>query len=182
MEAVKCDLIRELFAVLAKRCRFSETDILVPFHKADAAECIFYCHIQGIIIQPIGIVRDELLIFRCIHKSLFFRILKCDLQDFEPGQIDFLIVHVMFIVSEVITVTDLLRQKPFFDQNLQIDIVRVPRKSGKRLIRRVSVSGRSERQDLPQPVAGLLQKIHKTIAFPAKGSDPICGRDTGYRQ
>ena len=70
----------------------------------------------GIIIQPIGIVRDELLIFRCIHKSLFFRILKCDLQDFEPGQIDFLIVHVMFIVSEVITVTDLLRQKPFFDQ------------------------------------------------------------------
>ena len=74
------------------------------------------------------------------------------------------------------------QQQSLLCQRLKIDIIRVPRKSGKTLIRAVSIAGRSQRKDLPITLARCGQKIHKTIGFPPESADPVIRRKAGYGQ
>ena len=143
MEAIKCDFFRQLLTVFAKCRCFSETDVLVPFHKADTAKSIFHRHIQSVVIQPVRIFRKEFLIVSGLCKALFPGIVKRNFQNFKTGQINLLIVHIMLIVSEIIAVTDLFCQIAVFDQKLHVNIVGIPRKGGKGLVRRIAVASRT---------------------------------------
>ena len=49
----------------------------------------------------------------------------------------------MLIVSEIIAVTDLFCQIAVFDQKLHVNIVGIPRKGGKGLVRRIAVASRT---------------------------------------
>ena len=135
-----------------ERLLFTQLNVLIPFDKAHAAKGIFNCHIKGIIIQPITVFTHKFLKFFIL---LYIAVLKSGTQYLKAGQINLLIIDIFFIVTEIILVTVLLCQKSFFDQRLQIDVIRISRKSRKRLIRRIAVSGWTKRQNLPVACASI---------------------------
>ena len=62
-------------------------------------------------------------------------------------------------------------------QVLRTDDIDLSRKRGKTLIRRIAESGRSQRQDLPQMLAGLFQKIDKVSRTLSQVTDSMRGRE-----
>ena len=57
------------------------------------------------------------------------------------------------------------RQKPLFDQCLEVDKIRVTGIRGKRLVRGIAVPGRTQRQDLPDLLSRPLKLIYEFIRF-----------------
>ena len=68
---------------------------------------------------------------------------------FESGQINLLIIHINRVITEVILFAFRLRQIAFLNQGFQINIIRIACKGRKRLIRRIPIACRSQRQYLP---------------------------------
>lgn len=70
----------------------------------------------------------------------------------------------------------LLLQKPLLQKFFQVHKIRIACKSGKGLIGRISESGLPQRQDLPEALAGGLEKICKFIRCFSQSADAVTGR------
>ena len=69
-----------------------------------------------------------------------------------------------------------LRKKLHFQEFAGTDEQRLPCKRREALVRRVAEAGRTKRQDLPQMLSGLLQKINEIVSALPHISDPVRGR------
>jgi hypothetical protein len=69
-------------------------------------------------------------------------------------------------------------EQAFFHQTFQTDEQRITGECREALIRRVAVTCGAERQNLPQSLSGVLQKIDEAAGFEAEIPDP---ETTGQR-
>ena len=91
------------------------------------------------------------------------------------------IVDVVFALLPAHIVKFFLRKQSFLTEEIKIDEIRVSREGGKTLIRAVAIAGRSQRENLPVFLSGVLEKINELIGSLAEGSDSIGRGETGYR-
>ena len=80
--------------------------------------------------------------------------LVCFVQQRVAVVIELFIIYVIFLAAKISCVTFFGGQKTFGSQCFQTDKIRIACKSGKRLVRRVAVAGRPQRQDLPVRLPG----------------------------
>ena len=69
------------------------------------------------------------------------------------------------LISQIRRITLLPGQQSLPDQGFQVYIIRISGKSRERLIRRISVSGRTDGQNLPAALSGFFQKINKSAGI-----------------
>ena len=74
------------------------------------------------------------------------------------------------------------RQQPGFVQPVEADQLRIAGEGREPLVGRVAVAGRAERHDLPQALAGGVQKIHKRICGVTELADTPPPRQRGRVQ
>ena len=151
-------LSRALFHFL-QSLRITHPKRIRPPGPADAAKGILDPHKQHIIVQPECILPGEspivFFLFKMRSAARFF-------QQCETVLIQFQVINMARVRLTEVNVLDLcLLQQPLRDQCVQIKIVRIPRKRGKRLIWGIPVAGRSQREDLPVGLPRPLQKIDK---------------------
>ena len=152
----------QLLAIIIQRIAISQTDIFRPLGPCMAVKTVFQCHKQRIIGQPPLILCHKLLVLLILADVAS---LICFAKKRETFLIQFLIIDIIFFLSEICRITLFFRQNTFFDQCLQTDKIWISGKSRKRLIRGIPVAGRSDRQNLPVGLSRLLQPVYKTICF-----------------
>ena len=152
----------QLLAIIIQRISISQTDIFRPLGPCMAVKTVFQCHKQCIIGQPPLIFSHKLLIFLILADVAS---LICFAKKWETFLIQFLIVDIIFFLSEICRITLFFRQNTFFDQCLQTDKIWISGKSRKRLIRGIPITCRSNGKDLPVGLSRLLQPVHETIRF-----------------
>ena len=165
--------------VIIHGIRPPQTDVLGPLGPGRPVKPVLHCHKQRIIPQPPAIIRHKPLIILILTD---FTALISLSQKRIAGLIHFLIIHTPRFIPKIRCLTLRLRQHPLLHQRLQADKIRIPGKGGKRLIRRISIAGGAQRQNLPIGLPRPLQPVHKIISAFRKTSNPVLRRQTGNRQ
>ena len=129
---IELDIVRILLLRLIQCARLAALDIIIPFKPCNTAVGIFQCHEQRVILQPVCFLLAE----RCkIRRSLFDKTRICLLQQSVSADIHRSVIHILLASSPVKGFALRLRQKFVFAQILQINKIRIPCETGKRLIR-----------------------------------------------
>ena len=81
------------------------------------------------------------------------------------------------VAAEGYGIDFLAREKAVVDKLLKVDEIRVPGKGRVGLVRRVAVTGRAERQDLPVFLSGFPEKVGKLSRFRSQRSDAVRRRE-----
>ena len=132
--------------------RFSEPDLIGPFEPASSAHLILDCHEETVIVQPESVFPAE---FPERIIGGYIASFKSLLQERETVLIKLLIIHPALIVLPEVRRPDfLLRHKTFLQQSVQVNEIRISRECGKRLVRRIPVSCRTQRENLPETLSG----------------------------
>ena len=74
-------------------------------------------------------------------------------------------IHLVFPAAPADAIELLLLQPSVLNELIEVDEVRIAREGGEGLIRRISVAGRVDRQDLPVGLPGFFEKINKVKAL-----------------
>ena len=83
------------------------------------------------------------------------------------------------VLAPALPVQLLLRQPSGGDELIRVDEVGIARKGRKRLIGRIAVARRADRENLPIALVCFFQKINERIRFPAQIADAIGRREGG---
>ena len=149
--------------------------LVVPFRPRLHAEVALERHEEGVVRQPALIFplkcRDGLAVARKAARLGLF-------EQREAARVDFAVVDIAGIVAPVAGVDLRARQELIFDEQVQVDEIRVTRKGRKALIRRVAVARRAERQELPVFLPRGGEKVGKVIGGLAHRADAV-GRGKG---
>ena len=164
LEFIESDLSGQCFPGFCKSRSLSVLQRLRPLAPADAAVIILDRHEQAVVIKPVCLFCDKCPVILTVLAAVSAETVVGFFQHFESGSVDFLVIDI-FRLSKVVTSALASCEKPFTDQRLQIDEVRIPRIRGERLVRGIPVPGRSKRQDLPVSLAGFLQLVCEFISF-----------------
>ena len=168
LEAVKIDFRFQLLRFLLEHFRIPVLQILGPLAPADILLLFFDRHVQAVILQPETVFFYKVSVILSRHKAPegFFQYLK-------TAFINFFIIYIFRIVSEITCIAFFLFQKTFFHQRLQINKIRISRVSGKGLVRGIPVTGRSQGKNLPVFLACFFQIVYKSVSFFGKTPDPV---------
>ena len=131
-------------------------------------------HVLSENFQPSCILLYKALIVRqivCFQEASY-----CFFHDWTASIKNLCIIHFSRIISKISSLNICLVQQTFFYQNIKIDKVGIPRKSRERLIRRITITGRSQWQNLPIALLGANQEVYKIISTLAKRSDTVLAR------
>ena len=140
-------------------CRgLMRADIVRPLRPWPVAEMRLQRHEQRILREPCGLL---LHIFVKIRRCAPQKARKCAPQHGQTDLIEQGIVDVRRVLAPALPVQLLLRQPPGGDELIRVDEVGIARKGRKRLIGRIAVARRADRQDLPIGLPGLFQEIDK---------------------
>ena len=176
---IKLDLKIEFPAVIIQGVLPAQADIFRPLAPGLSVKAVLHRHEKGVVLQPPGLF---------FLKSQEFRILS-DIaalvgfaQKGHPAFVHFGVVHADRILPEIRPVAFSLCQHSLLDQILQTDKIRIPRKGGKRLVWRISVTGGTQRQNLPVALSRRFQGVHKLIRASGKTSDSIFRRQAAHRE
>ena len=157
-ETVETDLLTVCLLCLPERLRIPFSQLKRPFLKAFSIVCVLDRHEQRIVRKPVLVLREELLVARCLVKAASPA---GKLQDREAVCIELVIVNLRLVsLPEINGLHLALLQKPFFNQSVQVNKVRITCKSREGLVGRVPVSGRTQREDLPVMLAGSFQLVN----------------------
>ena len=118
LELVESDFFCQFFSRSVKSCFLSVLERRFPLAPAHAAVIIFYCHIQTVVIQPEGLLRDECHIVLAALTAVFTETVVSFFQRLESGIVDFLIVDALCLIAEIIRFALFFRQKSFSDESL----------------------------------------------------------------
>ena len=162
LEYVIPDIIFILLPVLCQRFWFAQFDVFRPFVPGFALKPILQSHKQGIVFHPKSIILKEQL---HIRRRICFTSFICFPQQNKPCIKYFVIIHITGMAAPNRCLTLFFGQVPILYQFFQINKIGISRKGGKRLIGRVSISGRAKGQNLPIALTGFFQKIHKFVCF-----------------
>ena len=177
LEPAELNLVRELLPISLHCLRLSQTDIVVPLNEAFSALLRLHGAVQRIILQPGRLPlteRAKILPGRIIRRTgegtlrllRVGAVLICLFQQGKAHRIDLTIIDILWIAAKIHRIQILLCEKALLHKGVQINKIGISRISGKRLIRRITVAGGSQRQDLPVGLTCLFQKIYKLICFP----------------
>ena len=155
-------------------CPFpTETDIFCPFCPLYIVKSSFHSHKQCIIWQPPAILIHEFLILRILTGLTSLISLS---KQWIASFINLLVINGTLCFSPVYLLTFCTCQNPFLNQFIQTDKVRISCKCRKGLIWRISITGRSKRENLPITLACSFEPIYKFICAFWKTTDSILGR------
>ena len=170
-KTVELDFIPQQLPVAADRFGLVLADsFLRPGVPAFHPEVCLDRGIEGVVIQPA-------LVFFAEGLKLLFQRLQAPLEGLSKERIapliELAVIRPGRLLSPVERIHFFLCQKPLFDQQIQIDQIRVSGKAGIGGIGAVAEPGGSERQQLPVFLSRCCEKINKTEGFPSHGSDPV---------
>ena len=172
----------QLPVVMLQRKAPVHPDILRPGAEGLVVEEGFQRHEQSVVVQPPAVVPDEVLIVRvCADAAALVGLA----QQGKAVLVELVKVHLGGVVAEAHAVAFLPGQHALLHQRIQTDEIRVSRKGGIRLIRRIvgaAIAGSPQRQNLPVALTGLLQPIHEIIGRLVKTADAVFGRQAGNGQ
>lgn len=172
----------QLPVVMLQRKAPVHPDVLRPGAERLVVEEGFQRHEQGVVVQPPAVVPDEVLIVRvCAYAAALIGLA----QQGKAVLVELVKVHLGGVVAEAHAVAFLPGQHPLLHQRVQTDEIRVSRKGGIRLIRRIvgaAIAGSPQRQNLPVALTGLLQPVHEIIGRLVKTADAVFGRQAGNGQ
>ena len=157
-EAVETDLSAVCLLCLPECLRIPLSQLKRPFLKAFSIVCILDRHEQCIVRKPVLVLREEPLVLLCLVKAASPA---GKLQDREAVCIELVVVDLRLVhLPEIDGIHLALLQKPFLNQSVQVNKIRISCKSREGLVGRVPVSGRTQREDLPVMLAGSLQLVN----------------------
>ncbi len=145
-------------------------DVLRPLLPGGPIEPLLHRHEEGIVLQPVRVLLHEAEEVRVLGDVAA---LIGQVQQREALLVDLAVVYPRGVAAEITGIAFLLRQQPFLNQSLQVDEIRVPRKGGKGLIRRVPIAGGGQGQNLPVALPRLLQPVNEIICLPGKPADAV---------
>ena len=170
LEGEELDHVEMLRGGFDQSIRISGAEIFVPLRPGLPAVCKLDCHIQAVIVQPVGVFLLEVLIFR-------IRILKEPvaglLQHFEAVIIESAIIDSIDKRAEIVFPHLMYREQAVLDQQIRAYKVRISGEGRKTLVRRVAETGRSEGKHLPVALPRLDKEVDKIICLLRKASDPV---------
>ena len=164
-EIVETNGVIQVLAIAFQNTRKAHQQADGPILPAVTAGLFLQRHKQRIILQPIGIGCDKLVV-----RFIGFKPLKSTIEQLAAVIIQASVIYPGFFLTPA---DFLLLQETFRNEGIQIDQVGVARKGGKGLIRRISVTGRTQGQDLPIGLSCTAKKIHKIICAFSHAADAI---------
>ena len=102
-------------------------------------------------------------------------------QNLKTAHIQSAVVHLFGVCAPFFGLELGGGEQAFFLQSVEVDKIGVARKGRAALIGAVTVAGGTERQDLPDLLARLCQKIHKLECFLAKAANTVRAGQAGHR-
>ena len=165
-----------MFAILAHGLRLVQTDVERPLRPRAVVVIALDGHEPRVLAQPPALL---LHIRLKIRRRVMPEVAEGRMQQagavlVHPAEIDLIGPLAPAVLRKL-----LLRQPSLFHQIIRVDEIGVPGKGGKRLIRRVAVARRADREDLPIALVCFFQKINERIRFPAQIADAIGRREGG---
>ena len=187
LEFIEPDFIGKLYPCLLKGVLPAQAQVIRPLDIALSAVFLFHCGIKCIIRKPFRIVTDE--IFQCLACLVVFgslpfslrhkrkrTVLISLLQQRKTLQINSFIIYLLRIISEGNRIRLFSGKISSLKELLQIDKIRISRKRRKGLVRRISVSRLSKRQNLPVGLPCCRKEINKLICLSGKTTDSVFRR------
>ena len=169
-EAMKIKFVVQQLPIMRHRLGLVHPDIERPLGPRAVVIICLDGHKEYILLQPRTLLAD---IFRVA--------LRRGLVEAAPGQMQHpqaLVVHLRKIdligaAAPIDAVKLLLRQVSVLDKLVQIDQIRVPGEGRERLIGRIAIAGRVDREDLPVGLLCRSQKINKVIGCFSHAADAV---------
>ena len=178
-KCLKIDLVPQQYRIFLHAFRAVHADrVIRPLGPAFHVEVFFDSNIEGIVIQPSGILRAEGFKF---HPVLLFSAFISLSQERRPFLIQDTVICFCRIAAPVNGFNLLLFQQAVFDQQFQIDQVGIPCKRGTGGVGAVAVTGGPQGKQLPVLLRCGRQKINKPECFFSHGPDSIAGGQGTHR-
>ena len=168
------DLIGQLPALFRQRVGLAQTQGFRPVQPWLAAQGVLQRREQSIVFQPAPVLLHESLI-----GTIWREALKRLPQHVHPMSVHGSKIHPRRIAAPWNVLDFLFFQQSLVCQPVQIDEIMVARAGAQRLIGGIAVAGGSQGQDLPVPLSGPDQKVHKGIGVLPHGADAVRGRQGG---
>ena len=178
-EAVEADVGFEQGAVTLDRGGLVRTDVGGPFGPRAAAEVGLHGHKERVFREPRGLL---LHIFIKIRGHGLQKARERAAQHGQAGLIEEGIVDVRGVLTPALPVQLLLRQPTGGDELIRVDEVGIARKRGKRLIGRIAIARRTDREDLPIGLPGFFEKVDKVISGLAEVAHAVWRGERGNVQ
>ena len=168
------DLIGQLPALFRQSVSLSQTQGFRPVQPGLAAQGVLQRREQSIVFQPAPVLLHEGFVgfIRC-------KPLKRQPQHVHPVGVHGAEIHPCRVAAPGNVLNFLFFQQSFVHQGVQVDEIVVARAGSQRLIGGIAVAGGSQGQDLPVPLSGPDQKVHKGIGVLPHGADAVRGRQGG---
>ena len=147
----------------------------------------FDCHVQAVIWQPgiaqkgktVPVIAVGGIVPR--HRALLQKCGVCLAQHLVALLVQQGIVTVIGVGAPIFFGVIFRLQQAIRSQLIQVNKIRVARKSRAALVRAVAIRSRANGQDLPHALSGQRQKIHKISGSLAHGANAIPARQAGNR-
>ena len=147
----------------------------------------FDCHVQAVIRQPgiaqkgktVPVIAVGGIVPR--HRALLQKCGVCLAQHLVALLVQQGIVTVIGVGAPIFFGVIFWLQQAIRSQLIQVNKIRVARKSRAALVRAVAIRSRANGQDLPHALSGQHQKIHKISGSLAHGANAIPARQAGNR-
>jgi hypothetical protein len=170
------DGVPALLAPAGQRLGAPARDVLVPLRPFRPALRLLDRHVQGVIVEPRGVLRAERIEGRAVRGRSAF--LEAAERAVEQGKLEGghrVVVH--GIRRHRRRVRDVRGLQPsVLDERVEADEQRVAREGGEALVGRVAVTGGAEGQHLPEALARASQEVHEAMGLGPQLADPVAPR------
>ena len=151
---------------------------IVPFRPRLHAEMPLERHKQRIFMYPAFVLLNECVNRRAValKAAPFGR-----LQHAETIKVYLLVIHAPRVIAPVHAFNLAALKQAVLNKHIKVNKIRIARRGGKALVRRIAVACRPKGQHLPRAPARGLQKIGKPICLAPKRADTVGRRQRKYR-
>jgi len=168
------DFPGQLPALFRQSVRLPQTQIFRPVQPRLAAQGVLQRREQGIVFQPAPVLLYEGFVGFIRRKPL-----KSQPQHVHPVGVHGTKIYPLRVISPGNVLNFLFFQQSFVHQGVQVDEIVVACAGAQGLVGGVAVARGGQGQDLPAPLSGLDQKVHKGIGVLPHGADAVRGRQGG---
>ena len=168
------DFLGQLPALFRQSVRLPQTQSFRPVQPGLAAQGVFQRHEQGVVLQPAPV-----LLYKGFVGFIRRKPLKRQPQHVHPVGVHGTKIYPLRVISPGNVLNFLFFQQSFVHQGVQVDEIVAARAGAQGLVGGVAVARGSQGQDLPAPLSGLDQKVHKGIGVLPHGADAVRGRQGG---
>ena len=170
-EVLQPDFPGQFPALFRQRVGLAQAQSLRPVQPGLAAQSVLQRREQSIVFQPAPVLLHEGFIGFIRRKPL-----KRQPQHVHPVGVHGAEIHPCRVAAPGNVLNFFFFQQSFVHQGVQVDEIVVARTGAQRLVGRIAVARGGQGQDLPAPLPGLDQEVHKGIGVFTHGADAVRGR------